>query len=608
MIMLKNLIILIIIVPLLSFKSTIKTDKPLPNIILIMADDVGYGDLEIYGNPIVKTPHINQLYHESVSFSEFHVAPMCTPSRSQLFTGVHCVANAANNVSSGRALLRTDLPAIPELLENKGYATGIFGKWHLGDNYPYRPQDRGFQETLWFPSSHIGSIPDAWNNDYINDRYNQNGQLKQFRGYCTDVFFEEAINWMKKQQTSSKPFFTYLPLNAAHAPYIVPEKYRSPYIKKLGHIKSDKNKHEIASFLGMISNIDENIGKLMRFLNHSGLEKNTVIIFLSDNGTAKGEKVFNAGMRGIKGSLYEGGHRVPLLIKFPDHHNISPQEIKANTQIQDLFPTLLDLATVEAKENHQLMEGISLLDLIIGNSEKFEDRMSVIQFSPFIWFVDPKHTTNPKKGDAAILYKNWRLVRGTELYHLEDDPLQQKNVLDTYPAVVKEMKFFYDQWWDKNSTGSEQFLPNYIGGNQDTVQLTSTDWADTFMDKSIDVRAGANRNGPWNLEVQSPGTYRFELRRWPREANMALTDATPPHTGEEVDYPEGKALPIASARMQIADFDKTIDVQNKDQKAVFEVKLAKGKTWLQTWFYDKDNQALAGAYYVDILKIKTTDQ
>ena len=168
-----------------------------PNVILILTDDQGYGDIGAHGNPVLKTPNMDRLWSESVRLTDFHVTPMCTPSRSQLMTGRACLVNKAMNVSSGRTLLRTDMPTMAEIFAASGYSTGQFGKWHLGDTYPYRPIDRGFQESVCFASSHIGAAPDAWNNDYFNDRYRHNGREQQYDGYCTDVFFGEAMNWMR---------------------------------------------------------------------------------------------------------------------------------------------------------------------------------------------------------------------------------------------------------------------------------------------------------------------------------------------------------------------------------------------------------------------------
>jgi arylsulfatase A-like enzyme len=191
---------------------------PRPNVIVLITDDQGHGDLSCHGNPVVRTPHLDRLHAEAVRFTDFHVAPMCTPTRGQLMTGVDALRNGAMNVSSGRTLLRREFPTLPALLRGGGYGTGLFGKWHLGDNHPYRPHDRGFDHAVWFPSSHLGSVPDAWNNHYQDDTYRVNGDQRRFSGYTTDVLFSEAMDWMRARQKEGRPFFCYLATAAPHGP------------------------------------------------------------------------------------------------------------------------------------------------------------------------------------------------------------------------------------------------------------------------------------------------------------------------------------------------------------------------------------------------------
>ena len=206
-------------------------------------------------------------------------------------------------------MLRRGIPTMADVFAGSGYRTGLFGKWHLGDVYPYRPQDRGFQKAIWFPSSHIPSAPDYWNNDYFDPHFRlEDGSIRQFKGYCTDIFFAEAMHWMKERAAAGEPFFVYLPLNAAHGPLYVPDKYREPY-RSLDR--------QTASFFGMLANIDGNLGHLDTMLQRTGLRDNTILIFMTDNGGTAGTKVFNAGMKGHKVQLWEGGHRVPCFIRWP---------------------------------------------------------------------------------------------------------------------------------------------------------------------------------------------------------------------------------------------------------------------------------------------------
>ncbi len=363
-----------------------------PNVVIVLVDDQGYGDLSCHGNPVLKTPNLDRLYRESIRLTDFHVAPMCTPTRGQLMTGLDALRNGAMNVSSGRTLLRRGLPTMAEVFAASRYYTGQFGKWHLGDNYPYRPQDRGFQEALFFPSSHVGSAPDYWNNDYFDDVYNRNGKRIAHSGYCTDVFFDEAMKWMRGCRAKGEPFFAYVATNAPHAPYFVPQKYRDLY---------KSHPRNVPSFFGMIANIDDNMAKLDATLRDIGAFDNTVLIFMTDNGGTAGVPVFNAGLRGRKIDLYDGGHRVPCFVRWPKGKLRAPGDVAELTQVQDLLPTLIDLCGL--KKPNVRFDGLSLAGLLRGEQERLPDRMLVVQFNRM-------NAPQPVKGDAAVLWQRWRLV------------------------------------------------------------------------------------------------------------------------------------------------------------------------------------------------------
>ena len=318
-----------------------------PNVIVVMTDDQGYGELSVHGNPILKTPNLDGLHRQSLRLTDYHVAPMCTPTRGQLMTGLDAARNAAINVSSGRTLLRASLPTMADFFKGSGYQTGIFGKWHLGDNYPFRPQDRGFEETLWFPSSHISAVPDWWSNDYFDDTYMVNGKREQIEGYCTDVYFDKAMAWMKKQSVAGESFFAYIPTNAPHGPHWSPEKELNQARKAIEDADPPgigaNERESFAGYLGMILNIDTNMGRLMEFLDEEDLAENTILIFQTDNGSTFGYRYFNAGMRGRKTELWEGGHRVPFFIRWPGGGLGKPRDIAGVTQAQDILPTLIEL-------------------------------------------------------------------------------------------------------------------------------------------------------------------------------------------------------------------------------------------------------------------------
>ena len=300
-----------------------------PNVIVIMTDDQGYPELSIHGNPILKTPNLDRLAQTSVRFGDFHAAPMCAPTRGQLMTGMDAVTNGLVNVSSGRAFLRPELPTMGTIFMSNGYNTGVFGKWHLGANYPYRPQDRGFQESVWFSSSHIGSVSDYWGNDYFDDTYRHNGTLEQYEGYCTDVFFSEAKKFMEESIKEEKPFFAYIPTNTPHSPFIAKEEdieaitkaYKSefPDVDDLGKSYDQYSIKSLINYLAMIRNIDTNVGSLMEFLEDQKVAENTIVVFLTDNGSIQAHRYFPANMRGMKTSLGSKTH--------PQHRLVATSQI-----------------------------------------------------------------------------------------------------------------------------------------------------------------------------------------------------------------------------------------------------------------------------------------
>jgi arylsulfatase A-like enzyme len=559
-----------------------------PNVLVIITDDQGYGDLSCHGNPVLKTPNLDKLHASSVRLTDFHVAPMCTPTRGQLLTGVDCLRNGAMNVSSGRTLLRRGIPTAADIFAGSSYRCGQFGKWHLGDNYPYRPQDRGFHESVFFPSSHIGSAPDHFFNDYFDDTYNHNGTRQPYKGYCTDVFFDEAMKWIKGCAAKQEPYFCYLATNAPHGPLFVPAKYREPY-EKTGMAPN------VARFFGMLANIDENMGKLDVFLAENKLAENTIVVYLTDNGGTQGVPVFNAGMRGKKIELYDGGHRVPCFIRWPGGKLHEPRDVSELTQVQDVLPTLLDLCGVP-KPSSAHFDGISLKPLLKGELETLPDRMAVVQFSRM-------DRPAPAKGDACVLWNQWRLVADRELYDLATDPAQKSNVIDKHPDIASKLRSRYEAWWASVSPRVNDHEAIVIGSDaENPLLLSPADWEDSFLDQGAQVRAGLKRNGHWNLEVAKAGEYEIVLRRWPVEAKAPIRAELPPKPHADGTFPRGVALPIAAARLQIGSFDSTKPVTETDKEITFAVPLDTGRTKLQTWFLDADKQPLAGAYYVTVRK------
>ena len=556
-----------------------------PNVIIVLTDDQGYGDLSCHGNPVLRTPNLDRLRTESVRLTDFHVTPMCTPTRSSLMTGRDCLRTGAYVVCSGHGFIREDIPTMAEVFAAGGYRTGIFGKWHLGDSYPYRPQDRGFQETLVFHGWGIGCANDYWNNAYLDCHFRHNGRVQFYKGYCTDVFFSEAMKWMKACARRNQRFLVYLPVNVPHGPTWVEEKYAAPYE---GKVKPSK-----ARFFGMIANLDENMGKLEAMLKESGLYENTLVIFMTDNGGTGGVAIYNAGMRGSKTEYYDGGHRVPCFIRWPAGGLRMPCDVDALTQAQDILPTLMDLCSLGAPTN-AAFDGASLAPLLRGHPQpELDSRILVTQYA--IW----QEFLGPTKWNSAVMQQKWRLVHGNELYDLSADPHQTNNVAAAEPRVVSRLRDYYERWWQEIEPTVRDYNPIHLGSAREKVVcLSSQDWAAYNTSNASDIRQGVNRNGAWHVEVERQGQYEIALRRWPVEADAPIAAAIPAYRGALGEYEAGKALPIAKARLRVGPVDRTKAVKAGDKAAEFTLDLPQGRVELQTWFYEATGGELCGAYYV----------
>ena len=587
-----------------------------PNVLIIMTDDQGYPELSVHGNPVLQTPNLDILHGQSIRLSDYHVTPMCTPTRGQLLTGMDAARNGAVNVSSGRALLRPKIPTIANYFSDAGYFTGVFGKWHLGANYPFRPQDRGFEESVWYPSSSIPSVPAYWGNDYFDDVYTHNGKEQRYKGYCTDVFFSEAKRFMLDSLRKKKPFLCYLATNTPHGPFIPKDEDRKAIAQILESPKFDhleeNIKRRLSLYLGMIRNIDWNMGKLMKFLDENNLSKNTILLFQTDNGSILGPQYFNAGMRGKKTQIWEGGHRVPCFIRWPSGGLGKPRDIEGLTQVQDVLPTLLELCEIEIKNvNGQKFDGMSLASIIKNKKKVPEDRMLVINYSRmpgFSNYPSPYSQTQMRADQSAVLWKRWRLLENRELYDLKSDPMQKNNVIENHPKVVAKMRRHLYSWWDtvKHLANNPQRI--IIGTKyENPTKLSATEWLDVFVDQQGQIFRGVQKSGYWLLDIAQSGEYEIELRRWPKEADGTISGTLP--------NGEGKALPITEAMLYVSDHNHldigqkkayqfeglTKRVTQKDKAITFTMSLKKGPVALHTWFKGQNNTMLS-AYYVYIYR------
>jgi arylsulfatase len=418
-----------------------------PNIILVMTDDQGYGDLACHGNPHLKTPNLDRLHSQCVRFTDFHVSPTCSPTRAALLTGRHEFKSGVTHTVLERERLALDAVTFPQVLRSAGYTTGIFGKWHLGDEDAYQPDKRGFDKVFIHGCGGIGqtylnsSGGDAPGNNYFNPVLRLDGKFVATKGYCTDVFFSNALQWIESVK-GDKPFFCYIPTNTPHRPLVCPPGTDKPY---KGKVPDDT-----AAFYGMIANIDDNVGKLLDRLDEWKIANNTLVVFLTDNGTASGAKVFNAGMRGAKGSPYRGGTRVPSFWRWPG-------TLKAGVDVDafachyDVFSTLAELAgaKLDAKATKQV-EGRSLVPLLRDPKADWPDR----KFVTHVGRWDKGKAAEGKFAKCCVREGRWTLVRMTpkaawELYDIQADPAQEKDVAGDHAALVEKLSAWYDRWWDE---------------------------------------------------------------------------------------------------------------------------------------------------------------
>ena len=551
-----------------------------PNVVLIMTDDQGYGDLSCHGNPILKTPNLDRLHRESVRFTDFHVSPFCTPTRAALMTGRDPGRTGAYRTSSGRTMLHTDEKTVADAFADNGYITGMVGKWHLGDNAPHRPQDRGFQDVVWHRCGGVGQASDYWGNDYFDDTYERNGVYEKFEGYCTDVWFSEGMRFIEDNRDS--PFFLYLATNAPHGPYRVTPEWSEPY-------QDEVDWNNGANFYGMIANIDHNLGILRKRLEDLGLTENTILIFMTDNGTAIGAtfgedrlnseavKGFNAGMRGKKSSIYEGGHRVPFFIYWPRGGLNGGRDIDILAAHLDVFPTLADLCGVSIPDSHRL-DGRSLVPLLNGNHENWDRDHLIVQFfggayfnrSPTAWM------------DSCVMTERWRLIGGNELYDIQADPAQRTNVAGEYSNVVEELRALYRPWWQSISTRLEPVRIDLGNTSQNPTVLCSQDWYMPTGNPPWNFNSISKLprvTGPWMVDVKKAGTYRITLRQFPIEAE--------------------KTVKADRAEIRIAGQEKECLVEPGSTAVVFEMELPAGPSELLTFLYDESGQA-GGAYFTEV--------
>jgi arylsulfatase A-like enzyme len=576
-----------------------KPAKGKPNVILILADDQGYGDIAAHGNPILKTPHLDKLRAESARLTDFHVDPTCAPTRAALLTGKYPHRVRVWHTISGGNHLREGEMTLADAFRSNGYSTAIFGKWHLGSNFPYRPIDRGFEEWLGQGDGGTGTTDDHFLNDRVNDHYLRNGEWEKIDGWAPEVFHNSAVAFIRDRGKDKKPFFIYLPTYLPHDPHTLPDPswaagYRSQVDAKT------------AFFFTAIEKIDGLLGQLRATLAEQGLERDTILIFTTDNGGTAGVKVFNAGMRGKKGDAEDGGHRVPFFIHWPGGKLRHGQDITTLNAHIDVFPTLAKLC------------GIELPKPVDFDGRSFHDQLTdpAVSAPERTLFVERQRTFKPQKWlEAVAMTTRWRLINDTALYDIKADPSQEKNVIEQHPEVAAQLRQEFDTYWEKVTPGDRERAVSIIGDERDPETfLHSSDWYLPQVPWNHgQVAAGSTAAGTWLIRPARPGTYRFEVRRWPREADAPISgkpeimktvdawDAAGPkpdliYGGQNTLF---KSLPVAAIRLKVGDATQSHAVTPDAKESRFEFALEKDRTLsVKAELLDITGKTLAGGYYV----------
>src|SRR3954451_23984715 len=469
---------------------------PRPNVVLIMTDDQGFGDVAIHGNDKIRTPNMDRIAREGVQFTQFQVCPVCSPTRSSLMTGRYNYRTGVVDTFLGRSMMRPDEITVAELLRDAGYRTGIFGKWHLGDNYPLRAMDRGFGTSVVIRGGGLGQPSDVpGGGNYFDPILFRNGRPERFKGHCSDIYTNEALAFL--DQSANRPFFLYLATNAPHDPLQVADNLVAPY-RRLGLDE------QTAKTYAMVENADANIGRVLSALERRGLENNTIVIFLTDNGPQRAR--YNAGMRGVKGSVYQGGIRVPFFLRWPSVVGAGSKVDRTAAHI-DVMPTLIEACGAPAVRHR--VDGRSLMPLLRNPGASWEDRALFTQWH--------RGDAPEPFRNAAVRTQRWKLVDGKELYDLSADPAEKTDIAASQPDVVARLRGEYGRWFqDVSSRGYEP--PRIAIGtrHQNLVTLTRQDW------RGPKAAWTPEAVGYWEVSVAETTTYEVRARITPRKETARI--------------------------------------------------------------------------------------
>ena len=478
-----------------------------PNIVLIVADDQGWGDLSISGNSNLSTPNIDALAHNGVSFENFYVQPVCSPTRAEILCGRQFQRLGVYATSAGGERLNLDETTLAEVFKKAGYQTAAYGKWHSGMQPPYHPNTRGFDDFYGFASGHWGN--------YFDPLIEHNGKLVKGKGFLVDDLTNRGLEFITKNK--EKPFLLYLPYNTPHSPMQVPDKYWNRFNDKELTKKHRDTSIEDPNFtraaLAMVKNIDDNVGRIINKLQELNLEESTIIVYLSDNGP-NGWR-WNAGMRGKKGSIDEGGVRSPLFISWKNTIPVSKNITQIASAI-DILPTVAGLAGIEAKTLKPL-DGLNLEPLIFEENSSWESR----------------YIYNHWNKKTSVRSQEFRLDDENRLYHIPSDRGQIKDVSKNYPEVYTSLLNAKENWQQEVPKPSIQIRPFTIGyPNIETTQLPARDGiahggikrSNQYPNCSFFTNWKSLEDSiTWDTEVLSDGDYEVILYYSCTEKNVGST-------------------------------------------------------------------------------------
>lgn len=579
----------------MAFNVSAQTDEnEKPNIIIVITDDQGKNDLACEGNPYIKTPNIDKFYDNAVRFTNFHVSTTCAPTRGALMTGRHTNRLNVFHTVAGRSLLFADEVLLPQVLAQNGYVNGMFGKWHLGDNYPFRPMDRGFHEVVRHGGGGITQGPDYWGNYYFDDTYWHNGVTEAYEGYCTDVFFSEALKFIETNK--EKPFFAYISTNAPHGPLNCPEEYIDLY-------KDDANVPErFKRFYGMITNIDDNFSVLQKKLEELGIAENTIVIFMTDNGSAGGQNVYDAGMTGGKGSVTEGGHRTPFYIQWPAGNINGGKDITELTAHYDVLPTLVDLMDLKYTPIKTL-DGKSLTPLLKNETSTWPNR---------VLYMDTQRMLNLTKYKTyTVMDKDYRLVDGKKLYNVTEDLKQKNNIIDQYPEVAERLALGYERWWQSlvDEGVNERYAYIKVGTPYENPSrimshdMLSGKWGKIWH--QFGAITAARASGIWKVEFVEDGDYKISLRRFARESGLAINETFPAEKATrriERPAPASVKSDFKEVFLFVGKYQKSAKIKGDEEEVSFTLDMAAGKYDLQAELIDELGR-VHPSYYLYIEKL-----